>query len=246
VEYVGDGGGSAKPWPVGVAPPGDQASAVAALLRLDCAPLTGLTRRKLVNWYRLPAVAYTTTLLVCLQPTADEDADLYVVQGGGAYPAGANTIGYSARLPTASGGAVTGGYAPDWVAFTGGPTSGYPAAQVDVYGCSTGTSAKHYRIEAHEVWTLPLGGGCGGTLSQYQSHWWSVDAVNGTHYTLHLVANSGDPDVYVYQDKSAEFVGSSAAVGGGEVGFTAAETSKHFVRVYGFSACGYGLTVTTP
>jgi len=245
VEYVGDGGGSAKPWPAMFGSPGEQASALATLLELDHPPLVGTIRRYSVNWYRLPTLTYSTTLLVCLQPTANEDADLFLLNGNGYYSSGAALIGYSNRVPTAGTGDWVAGFVPDWVAFTKGATGGKPAAYADVFGLPGGVWRQHYRIESHEV--LPISTGVGGLINQYQSHWWYFDATSGTHYTVHLTANSGDPDVYVYEDRSIEFVGSNSAGGGGDVGFTAAETGRHYVRVYGFSASnGYNLDVTQP
>lgn len=248
-EYVGAGGGDAKPLPDFLGIDNAQTRAIATLLGIDQSPIAQTTNKKHVNWNRLPALTYGMTLLVCVQPTADEDSDLYILDGSGSYGSGAALIGSSTRTPTSSFGGAIGGYVPDWVAFDVGPTAGKPAAYADVYGYPSGLSKKHYRIEAHEALIVTVNGGIpNGVISQYQSHWWYFDALSGTHYTVHLTASAGDPDVYVYENTSVEFVGSASTSGGGNVALTAAETGRHYVRIYGFGAGsnGYALSVSSP
>ncbi len=250
-EYVGDGGGSLKPWPpfVPLAAPADQAARQGYPLKFDVAPKKDRVPKKHISWYKLDNLTSTQTCLVCIQPTADEDADLYVMDGrGSGYGNGSGCIGYSVRLPSGATDQVTGGYAPDWVLFDSGATQGWPTAQVAVYGVNGDPRLKNYRIEAENVWSVAVNGGpASGSIAEYDSHWWQFNATNGTAYTVTLTANSGDPDLYVYQDEATEFVDSDESVGGGSVSFTATDTVRHIIRAYAWgSAANYNLDVTSP
>jgi len=249
-EYVGDGGGSLKPWPAFVPLPGtDQAARQGYPLGFDVAPKKDRVPKKQISWYKLDNLTATQTCLVCIQPTANEDADLYVMDGrGSGYYDGSGCIAYSVRFPAGASDQISLGYAPDWVVFDSGATQGWPSAQVAVYGVDGDPRLKNYRIEAENVWGITVnGGGAGGSIEEYDSHWWQFDATNGTAYTVTLTATSGDPDLYVYQDRATEFVDSDTGVGGGSVSFTATDTVRHIIRVYAWgSAASYSLAVTSP
>lgn len=53
---------------------------------------------------------------------------------------------------------------------------------------------------------------------------------------------SGDPDLFVYRQTSAGWVGSDVNVGGGAVSFTAA-AGPYYIRVHGFSTSNFSLWV---
>jgi hypothetical protein len=252
-EYVGDGGGSLKPWPAMLpAPNAEQPQALGTMLTLGANFLTNSVPRYQTNWYRLAPVPTKTIIVVTLQPTANEDSDLYVCRGGVYEFEPHAYYGYSVRLPSVVGGDGVDGYAPDWVAFTRSPTAG-PAAQVAVFGGGT-AGTKHYRIEADAVALLPLTGAKrGGTLPPYDSHWYRFHATSGTAYSVHLQTVDEDPDIYVYQDAATEFVGKAVLYGAGHetVAFTASETVYHYVRVHAWGGGGsgsaqYKVWVTSP
>jgi hypothetical protein len=237
-EYVGDGGGSAKPWP-GFIPRPEQADALGQLLGFGAWPRTTFVPAKQTYWLRLPAINNNSTIVVTLQPTADEDADLFLLRGRASDCGGPedDCLGYSARAPAlGSPPDPLHGYAPDWVAFTPGNTSGFPAAQVAVYGIATGATSKHFWVEADRVSPRTVNGGVGTyTLTGGNSNWYSFSATSGLQYTVTLSISgggTGDPDSYVYGDNSSKFVVKCDGAGGGDAVFTATETGTHYVRVF--------------
>jgi hypothetical protein len=239
-EYVGDGGGSAKPWP-GFIPRPEQADALGQLLGFGAYPRTKFVPSKQTYWLRLPALNNNRTILVTLQPMADEDADLFVMKGMAFGYGGPDDdcLGYSFRTPTGGGPAdPVHGYAPDWVAFTPGNTSGWPAAQVAVYGVSTGATPKHFWVEADWVWPLAVNGAAyTHTITGGNSNWYKFSATSGLQYTvtLDMTGGTGDPDSYVYGDSSSKFCVKCDSAGGGNAVFTASETGTHYVRVFAFN-----------
>jgi hypothetical protein len=196
---------------------------------------------KQTYWLRLPAINNSRTILVTLQPTADEDADLFLLKGRASECGGPedDCLGYSVRAPSLGSPPDTvHGYAPDWVAFTPGNTNGFPAAQVAVYGIATGATPKHFWAEADRVYPLTVNGGAyTHTLTGGDSNWYSFSATNGLQYTvtLDMSGGTGDPDSYVYGDSSSKFRVKCDSAGGGDAVFTAAETSTHYVRVFAFN-----------
>jgi hypothetical protein len=249
IEYRGDGGGSAKPWPALIpGAPTDQTASMAPKLKLDQFPLGRAVPRRHISWFRVGQLTGATTVVVILQPMEDEDADLYVLHGSGdTYASGASLLGSSVRLPTDPGELGPGGYVPDWVAFDAGPTSKYPAAQVAVYGVNESPKKKRYRIQACQTANLPINGvGGSGTLSQITDHFYYLDAVSGTQYTVTLTASVGDPDIYVYGEEATDFINSSLLPGGGSVTFTATATGRHYVRVQAATSCVYTVSATSP
>jgi hypothetical protein len=255
VEYRGDGGGSLKPLPaLGIPLLVDAGEAIPTLLGINANPKSGQVPAKQVNWYRVEAIPPTPLppiLLVTLQPTANEDSDLFVLEGNasGYGPSGAPVLGLSRRAPTSSGRLKNKGYAPDWVAFQHNPTDGWPAAQVAAYGFHVGSAVKHYRIEVSDVGLMAPGVVTQAfPLDQYRSHWWRLEATNGTQYRVVVTAVSGDPDIFVYEDSASAFVGSNTRVGSGAVKFTAAKTCRHYIRVYAAAAGDnrYRLRVLSP
>lgn len=248
-EYVGDGHGGTKPlmdFP-GIAPAEIGTQALPTALVIGEAPLTGRTPSRSINWYRVPPVSTTRMLLVTLQPTADEDTDLYLLSGDGeAYSPKAACLGYSNRLPVA--GDDVNGYAPDWVAFDIGATAGRQAAQVAVCGVATGVTPKHYRVECDAVWGLTVNGVAkAGTLTEYDSHWYRFLGQQGTSYDVMLLAQSGDPDTYVYQGDARHFIAKDVQVGSGtSVGFTASVTGYYYIRVHGYKAGSYQVGIASP
>ncbi len=256
VEFRGDGGGSVKPWPAFIpGGPTDQPMSKAPKLGLDQGFFTRAVPRRHISWYRIGQLAGAETVVVLLQPTAVEDADLYVLAGdGGTYHSGgAGLLGASTRAPTATGiepGMFGAGLVPDWVAFDAGPTNKFPAAQVAVYGVDEAPKKKSYRVEACGAWALTVNGPAAGStaLKQYASNFWRFDATSGTQYTVNLAVTAGDPDIYVYEDVAHKYVDANAAVGGGTVVFTAASTGRHYMRVHGYSGTdsNYSVNVTSP
>ncbi len=241
-EYVGDGGGSLKPWPTTLPEPGpERPEALGTLLVLGDRFLTNTVPRYETNWYRLGSMASKTVIVVTLQPTANEDSDLYVCRGGPYDFEPHAYYGYSVRTPDGGAPDPVDGYAPDWVAFTAN-ASAAPAAQVAVFGGGT-AGVKHYRIEADAVTPLPLTGSKrGGTVGSYESRWYRFGATSGTAYSVHLQTIDEDPDMYVYGNAATKFVGSAVLFGAGQetVAFTAAETSTHYVRVHAWGGGGSG------
>jgi hypothetical protein len=248
-EYVGDGGGSAKPWPVAVPPP-DAAEAVGGLLSFGARGIDSTVAKKQTNWFRLPANASTKPIVVLLQPTADEDSDLYVMRGNAQnWPGSDACLGYSNRTPT--GGAdplPTYGVAPDWVAFAPGDTSGWPAGQIAVYGMEGGSATKHFWVEADVVDTLTVNGGAfAHSVDGGMSRWYKFAATAGKQYTVRLGNPlSGTPDCFVYGNKSTKFKAQHSGIG--DAIFTATETSTHYVRVWGEApgANNYAVLVRQP
>jgi len=250
-EYVGDGGGSLKPWP-GLMPgsAGDSTSALGTKLivgevRTDKVP------RRLINWYRLTKNVFGTpaTVVFTLQPTADEDSDLFVFEGKGKdYQDGSALLGGSWRSPTAPGRLGAGGYAPDWVAAEIPVQGSFPMAHVAVYGYNEVPKTKHYRLEYGPASGTSIGQGSVYAISQYKSLWTYIDATSGTQYTLDLDSGTGDIDIFLYGENSSQYIGSDTTTGDAEIVFTASATRRHYIRVYGY---GPGinhatLTVTSP
>ena len=205
------------------------------------APKVNRVRRNRVSWYELPPTtiaAHPGAPVITLQPTADEDADLFVLEGRGAYYwDGADDIDYSTRLPSGGTDTVAGGYAPDWVAFDTGATGGAPTAQIAVYGVASATTFKNYRIESDWAWELVVNGASlRQAVAQYNSDWNYFEATSGTQYTVHMTAHAGDPDIYVYRDVSTEFVASDVTTGNASISFTASRACRHYIRAYGYAA----------
>jgi hypothetical protein len=240
-EYVGDGHGGTKAWPALLPrPAADQASRLPYRLEYGLTPKENRIRRHRVNWYELPPTtvgAHPGAPVITLQPTANEDSDLFVIEGRGAYYwDGADSIAYSTRLPSPTPDQVAGGYAPDWVAFDTGATSGAPTAEIAVYGLPGDPVFRYYRIESDWAWELQVNGpSLRQAVAQYNSDWNFFEATSGVQYTVHMTAHNGDPDIYVYQDESTEFVDSDARIGGASITFTAGATCRHYIRAYGFA-----------
>jgi hypothetical protein len=241
-EYVGDGHGDTKEWPAPVPRPNlDQASRLPYRLLYGLAPKPNRIRRHRVSWYELRPTtvgAYPGAPVITLQPTANEDSDLFVIEGRGAnYGDGADSIGYSTRLPSPEPDQVAGGYAPDWVAFDTGPTGGAPTAQIAVYGLPGDPIFRYYRIEADWAWELQVNGpSLRQAVTQYNSDWNFFEATSGTQYTVRMTDHNGDPDIFVYQDESTEFVAGDTGIGNASITFTAGATCRHYVRAYGYSS----------
>lgn len=247
-EYRGDGHGGTKPLleTFGLSGPGLSTQALPTPLVIGEVPLVGRVPARNVNWYRVPAVGTPRRLLVTLQPTADEDSDLYLLSADGeTYNPKAASLGYSNRLPT--GGDDVDGYAPDWVAFDTVATAGRQAAQVAVCGVATGATPKHYRVECDPVWGLTVNGPSKtGSLAQHDSHWYRFLGQQGVHYDVMLVANNGDPDTYIYEGDAKHFIAKDVQVGSGtSVGFTASVSGFYYVRVYGYKATSYQIGIVS-
>ena len=251
-EYVGDGGGSLKPWPdfLGLSAV-DSPAVVAPKLKYAAPPKIGKVARKQVSWYRLQANNATPHWIVTLQPaTDDEDTDLYVLEGKAKdFDDGAETLAYSRRDPSRSD-TITGRGAPDWVCLTPDPSAGWPAGHVAVLGVNEDPAVKHFWIELDGRNVILANGGTDSrSVSQYDSHWFVLNASLGAQYTVTLQdTGAGDPDLYVYGGAATKFIGAHANTGNGSVTFTATEVGDHNIRVYGYSPNpnGYTIEVTSP
>ena len=254
-EYVGDGGGSLKPWPDFLGPLGhDSPSVVAPKLRLFSHPKTGKVARKQVSWYRFQAIPSSSDglqVVVTLQPTAsDHDTDLFVLEGKAKeFDDGAQTVAYSRRAPSA-GDSVTGGGAPDWVGVEVSSSGGWPGAHIAVLGANNDPAVKHFRLEADQVIIrIPGEPALTGSVVQHDSHWYGIMANTGTHYTVLMDdTGAGDPDVFVYGSDATKFIAKNTTTGDASIGFTAAETAIHYIRIYGYSSNpnDYSIEVTGP
>ena len=246
IEYVGDGGGSLKPWPAFLPPkPADDALALGGLLNPGAAATESSVPRKQTNWFRLPSRSTSTTMIVTLQPTANEDSDLFLLEAS-SYSDGVFVLGYSNRTP--DGGALdpAGGFAPDWVPLTAGPTGGYPAANVAVLGTATGATPKHFRIEMDIPVPLAVGGpSVTTTVAQYQSRWYSYGSPGGP-YTITVTPETGDPDFYAYLQNAATYLGGQIGPGGGSMQGEAYSPAPRYIRVYGFTNTKYTIQITAP
>jgi len=257
-EYVGDGHGGTKPLPPFLTAPSGSAGEVttqvaAPVLNHNTPYVADTVEQTNVSWYRLPAVSVATCWVVTVQPTANLDSDLYMIEGNAsAFGDGADYRGSSNRLPTASGELTRGvGYAPDWAyTSTTGTTGGHPSAFIAVYGVpDLNLGARPFRIEADMAGVLYAGGAArAGSLTAGNSLWfYFYGALSGTAYTVKLTAVQGDPDVYVYGQRSIEFIGKDISAGNGQVHFTTATYDKYyFIRVYGYNNCKYSIKVTSP
>jgi hypothetical protein len=248
MEYTGDGGGSLKPWPGLFATAGDQANRVPTELTSTAVPTAARVPAGNINWFY---VDHWTTLypaVITVQPTADEDSDLYVMEGqGSAYGDGAGCLGFSKRTPDGTQpDRLRGlGYAPDWVAYDLGSIPTAPAAQVAVYGATGGTAKKHFTIEIHSAFRLSVGGLSSSTRRDVgSSAWYRFYAFTGRDYSLQLTATDGDPDMYLYALNSSGYVARHTAVGGGTINFTAKATGYHYVRVHAYSSATSGVSST--
>ena len=256
-EYVGDGHGGAKPLAFPFPQPGEESQPVQtqttpAVLYPNATCKVGAVVRRAISWFALPALTESAWWVVTLQPTANEDTDLYVLRGRGDQYADPKCLGYSNRLPNGSQpDKVKGlGLAPDWVPFlvSVGDGAGFPAAEIAVLGVYSGPTVHRFTIEADRPTFLGVNGtGRSGTLAAASnSQWWAFNGTNGTHYTVKLIALSGDPDMFTYANAATGFVGAQTATGGGTVAFTATQNALYHIRVYAYTACRYTIRVTTP
>jgi len=240
-EYVGDGNGATKPSPF-AALSGDAVSAVATPLGWGKPPQVRTTTTWRINWFRLPAGNVNSPVIITMQPTADEDADLYILKGGAHQfldPDGA-VLGSSVRAPSLGSDPVF-GYVPDWVAIIPGAQGALPCAQVAAYGVDQAYSTQHFTLEADKTrGCVPNGGNFVITPGQQplaDSLWFRFNAKAGTQYTVWVygVFPGCDPDLYVYGSASTEFVGKSTGMTDESVTFTASHSDWHYARVYGLS-----------
>lgn len=242
-EYVGDGHHGTKPAPDFLSlVPEIQTQAIATALRLGDPALVDRVPEKAVNWYRIPPVGVDRPLIVTLQPTADEDSDLYLFQGSATgYGAGATCLGASSRLPLGNTDRPN-GYAPDWVALDATDSKGWPTAQVAVWGAAGGGSPKHYRIECDPVWGLTVDGAHkSGTVTYRNSHWYRFAVKAGHVYFIQRWYTSADGrmNVYAYLNRATRYLtANNGEVHPDQNGFC-------YLRLYGTStvACPYGIEV---
>ena len=254
-EYVGDGGGSLKPWPDFLGPLGvDLPSVVAPKLKYGDPPKTGKVARKQVSWHRTQAISTPDGgygLIVTLQPLAgDEDTDLFVMEGKAKdFDDGADTSWYSRRAPAESD-TITGGGAPDWVYVDLANSAGWPGAYLAVLGANSEPAVKHYRIEMDQLYTAePNGTAKAGSAQRYDSKWYGFYASMDTQYTVLMDdTGAGDPDVVVYGSDATKFIAKNTSTGDASIGLTATETGQHYIRVYGYSPnpSDYTIEVTSP
>ena len=254
-EYVGDGGGSLKPWPDFLGPLGhDSPSVVAPKLKYGDPPKTGKVARKQVSWYRLQAISRQDNgaeAIITLQPLAgDEDTDLFVLEGrANNFDDGADALVFSRRAPSASD-TITGGGAPDWVCRTMLSSAGWPGGHVAVLGVNEVPAVKHFRIEMDPTLGVQANDPVRtASVARYDSVWYNFSGTAGTQYTVVLDdTGAGDPDVFIYGDGPTKFIGKDTSSGDASIPFTATETGAHYIRIYGYSANpnGYSIEVTSP
>lgn len=253
-EYVGDGHHGTKPV-LGFGGLGAvlaQPQAMAELLGIGGRPITSTVLATHTNWFRLPKLTTSTLTVVMLQPTADEDADLYLLKGnGGTYAGGAGSLGHSNRLPT--GGDAVNGFAPDWVARNFAPTAGYPAAQVAVYGAPGGPATKHFYLEADPVTDLvPNGADSTRMITAGYSDWYRVTSgAIPLDVSVHLNQMSTETSLFLYKNDALGFLISTPAdlpTGQISVGFHCDPGDAYFIRVYAYGTwrSEYGLSATSP
>lgn len=249
-EYRGDGHGGTKPIPDLVRNPEVSPQLTPPKLRMRTPPRNAQVPYAMTDWYYIqPIAAASINLVVLVQPTSNTDSDLFVLEAiGSGYDDGASVLGYSNRLPQdVDNVSAVGGYAPDWVAFNVTNTSGYPAAQVAIYGYSTGTS--YYTVEVDKTRILTLNGPwINDQVAHLASDWFQFSATAGTQYTVQVNATGGNPDFYVYEGSSTAYAGGNENLGGGTVTYTATVDGTHYVRVIGASpgATYYQIKVTSP
>lgn len=252
-EYRGDGHNGTKPMPFFVRAGEVSTQVQPPKLRFKAPARTGVVDRANIDWYYLqPLSPASIELIIMIQPTANEDADLYVLEGiVSDYDDGAACLGYSTRFPSDPGGPTPmGGYAPDWTAIDFSNTGGYPAAQVAVYGYegATGGAQDHYRIEVDKPrYPTVNGAWLHDQVAYRQSDWFAFQATAGNQYTVRTLSPD-NPSHYVYELDSGGFVGAEETAGGGIVQYTATETGTHYVRVFGASPGPnrYDIKVTSP
>ena len=254
-EYVGDGGGSLKPWPNLLALTAfDSPSVTGSKLKVVDQPKTGKVPRKQVSWYRAQAIkepSGSMHVVVTLQPTVgNEDSDLFVLEGKAKnFNDGADTLKYSRRAPTEPD-TIIGGGAPDWVQIDLTNTAGWPGAHVAVLGANNVPAVKHFRIEIDEIFVVTANGsGINGGTGQHDSLWYALQATAGTNYTVSMQdTGAGDPDCFVYGDAATKFIGKDTSAGHASIPFTASETGMHFIRIYGYGSgtSDYRLQVSSP
>jgi len=250
-EYVGNGHGGPKPSPL-TTRPADALSAMSTALGWGKPPQARTTAKYAINWFRVPGGNVSQPVIVTMQPTANEDADLYVLKGG-ANQFGSSAddcLGYSARTPTA-GSDGAGGYSPDWVAFVPGSQGLYPGAQVAAWGVDPAASAPHFTIEVDKTILLKPNDTylTVGPIPPGDSRWFRFQAAVGTQYTVAVYdVTTGDPDLYVYGNASTTYAGGNTTAGGGSVVFTATASGWHYIRVYSYGASGatYRIRVDSP
>ena len=252
-EYVGDGHGGTKPWPAFLPGLGDEATAVQPqavpeALANNGACIAGTAPAGWANWFAVP-VGTTGSWVITLQPTGLQEVDLYVLEGRSSdFTDGADCKAYSNRATTPfPSDHVKGGYAPDWVAPWLAGWLRSPSAYVAVAGPASGLTAGSFTIEADRPGGLSVGGASSaGSLAAGNSRWFTIWATFGTSYSVVLSSLGGDPDLYVYENTSTEYVTGSAASGGATVSFAAAEAGFHYIRVYAYNDCKYVIHVTSP
>lgn len=236
-EYRGEGAGAYKQMPSFVRVQKDVSSQFQPpKLRFRAPSRAGQTERANFDWYYIQPLNTDLRLVIMVQPTANEDSDLYVFEGTGSdFDDDANCLAYSRRLPTLNQGPDSlGGYAPDWVAIDFTDTNGYPAAQVGVYGYENwGVSEYHYRIEVDKIrWISVNGPWYHSKVAYQQSDWWAFWGTTGNHYVVRTVS-PGNPDMYVYEQHSSGFIDDEEGPAGGIVEFDADYSGWHYVRVFG-------------
>jgi len=240
-EYVGDGHGGTKPPIFGGPTEADSPASLGNLLGWGGAPLSRTVPEWQVNWFRLPAVNTKNPVICTLQPTANEDADLYLLNGDPrALQDGDGLLGWSDRSPVGSADGVA-SLAPDWVAFVPGYTGSHPAALAAVYGYAGTGNAKPFTVEADRPKQL-IADGSSNTIAiqEQESQWFWFQPRRGQSYSIVLEnVTQGDPDLFVYGDRSTRYVGSDTSVGDGTVSFTAEYEGRYYARVYG-GAVGVG------
>jgi hypothetical protein len=235
-------GGESKPlvFPsrAGLASPGnDQASGGASRVVPGRTPTVAKVLGGRTNWLDVDLATVGKTAVVTLQPLeADEDSDLYLFS-----PAtdGMQRLGYSQR-----GHAGNSLSTPDWVALR---VAAKGVHTFGVYGYSPATSAdpNDFRIEADWATEVtPEGPTATGTVDATGSAWFWFGGIYGTEYTATLTSTGGDADLFVYADTSDKLRGKSTSATSPDVAtFSAADTSLHYVRVYGVSAATFTLSI---
>jgi len=237
-------GGESKPDPFGADPAvqADEDDEVepawqASIIRANDSAYERYVGYNRVFWCECSIPANGVTFVVTLQPLeTDEDSDLYVFRPA---DGGMERIGYSRRGHAGNSLAT-----PDWVAFEAFERGRH---QIGLFGYSPTTPGdlNDFRVEVDRATELVVDGAAKSKdVAAGESRWYYFAATAGIDYSVTLTSNSGDADLFVYEDASDELVGQSTNSSGPDtVGVMASDSVRHYLRVYGAMTSDFSVSV---